>query len=266
MTARLTQDCLENLFSCVRSANPIPTPLEFKQHLRLITVAQYLKPSEHGSYEEDDGCLLADFLDVSGCVEAPAENEDSFANELYASCASFDVDDVFSSLSEELSIVELNSLYYVGGYVVSRLSKNEFCDACIHTARCAEIPPEINANVTRLVVTKEYKAGCLVYCSQLAFNLFQCAEFIIRKHQTQFLSASGNIQQQLITSINSATATIIFPTCHNIKYKLINRYVTVRLYFFAKKEQKMRQNISQNATHELGSKSMAMNKLVQSLK
>lgn len=43
LTARLTQDCLENLFSCVRSKNAVPIPLEFKNTLRLLTVSQYLK-------------------------------------------------------------------------------------------------------------------------------------------------------------------------------------------------------------------------------
>ena len=30
LTSRLTQDCLENLFSCVQSKNTVPTPREFK--------------------------------------------------------------------------------------------------------------------------------------------------------------------------------------------------------------------------------------------
>ena len=33
ITARLTQDCLENLFSIVKSKNPVPTPREFKYSL-----------------------------------------------------------------------------------------------------------------------------------------------------------------------------------------------------------------------------------------
>ena len=73
LTSRLSQDCLENLFSCIRSKNPVPTPLEFKYHLRLITVAQYLKPSEHGSYEQDEGNMIVDLLDT----ETDASQDDS---------------------------------------------------------------------------------------------------------------------------------------------------------------------------------------------
>lgn len=45
LTSRLTQGCIENLFSVVRSKNPVPTAREFKYALKTTTVAQYLKHS-----------------------------------------------------------------------------------------------------------------------------------------------------------------------------------------------------------------------------
>jgi hypothetical protein len=54
LTSRLTQDCLENLFSVVRSKNPIPTPREFKYALKIICAAQYLKEVKSGNYHLDD--------------------------------------------------------------------------------------------------------------------------------------------------------------------------------------------------------------------
>ena len=60
LTSRVTQDCLENLFSCVRYRNPDPTAKEFKAALKAISVAQYLKPSKYGSY--DDRQYLGDLL------------------------------------------------------------------------------------------------------------------------------------------------------------------------------------------------------------
>ena len=35
LTSRLTQDCLENLFSSVCLKNPVPSPLEFKYALKM---------------------------------------------------------------------------------------------------------------------------------------------------------------------------------------------------------------------------------------
>ena len=43
MTSRFTQDCLENLFSLVRAKQVVPTALQFKNNLKLICVAQFLK-------------------------------------------------------------------------------------------------------------------------------------------------------------------------------------------------------------------------------
>jgi len=43
LTGRLTQDCLENLFSTLRAVQPILTALQFKDNLKLICMAQYMK-------------------------------------------------------------------------------------------------------------------------------------------------------------------------------------------------------------------------------
>ncbi|KAH9375511.1 hypothetical protein HPB48_012819 [Haemaphysalis longicornis] len=49
LLCRLTQDALENLFSCIRSRPPVPRALEFKLMLRLIMLSQFFKPSRKGS-------------------------------------------------------------------------------------------------------------------------------------------------------------------------------------------------------------------------
>lgn len=43
LTSRFSQDCLENLFSAVRARQIVPNAVQFKTHLKLITVSQYLK-------------------------------------------------------------------------------------------------------------------------------------------------------------------------------------------------------------------------------
>lgn len=54
LASRLTQDCVENLFSVVRSRHPAPTAREFKYALKLICTAQYLKPVKSSNYLLDD--------------------------------------------------------------------------------------------------------------------------------------------------------------------------------------------------------------------
>ena len=43
MTARLTQDCLENLFSTIRLKTATPCVIEFRNSLKIVTVAKFLK-------------------------------------------------------------------------------------------------------------------------------------------------------------------------------------------------------------------------------
>ena len=104
LTAWLTQDCLENLFSSIRIRNATPTPLEFQRHLRTITVAQFLKRPRNTSYDFDDSIHLLDYL--------------------YTTRANDEVD--LESMPSEVVIVDehddvtldsadLSSLYYITG-------------------------------------------------------------------------------------------------------------------------------------------------------
>jgi hypothetical protein len=53
LNSRFTQDCLENVFSVLRSKQVIPNALQVKDNLKLITVGQYLQNVSKGSYDED---------------------------------------------------------------------------------------------------------------------------------------------------------------------------------------------------------------------
>lgn len=53
LMSRFTQDGLENLFSIVRYKNPIPTLLEFKNALRVISLTQLLNAKTKKSYDTE---------------------------------------------------------------------------------------------------------------------------------------------------------------------------------------------------------------------
>ena len=119
MTSRLTQDCLENLFSVVRTKNPTPTPLAFKSALKSICVSQFLKvPNRNESYFNDDREFLADlFRDLPG--EELRQPEP-------------DLDEIPVTLADEVSKGEQNGLFYILGYCVNSLRKSsKLCDTCI---------------------------------------------------------------------------------------------------------------------------------------
>lgn len=105
LTARFTQDCLENLFSSVRIKNATPTPVEFKKALKIITVAQFLKTAKHGSYDTDDSTYLADYLEQ---VKLDIDETGSSINEIIVTT---------ENASCILDLHERNSLYYIAGIV-----------------------------------------------------------------------------------------------------------------------------------------------------
>ena len=120
LTSRLTQDCLENLFSMVKLKNPIPSPLAFKYALKIISVSQFMKPlATQGSYQEDDREFAIDFLDQP----VPLPKREPEMREVQLSQA---------KAIGDLNVAELNSLYYLVGYCVYAIKKIErVCPKCI---------------------------------------------------------------------------------------------------------------------------------------
>lgn len=65
LTGRFSQDCLKNLFSCIRSVQPIQNSLQIKSNLKLVCVAQFLKNVSNSSCDLDDREFLGNILDFS---------------------------------------------------------------------------------------------------------------------------------------------------------------------------------------------------------
>ena len=73
---------------------------------------------------------------------------------------------------------ELNSLYYLGGYVVSPVKKNDVtCESCMSSLLSVDCPNVLDSSVTKLVILKEYSSDSLVYCGQSMFDLGRVAPF-----------------------------------------------------------------------------------------
>ena len=261
LTARLTQDCLENLFSCIRSKNAVPTPLEFKNTLRLLTVSQYLKGAESGSYELDEGNFVADFVSLQPRVEV----EDRVSEDLVLSCQALLNYDALPAV--ELDPTEMCCLYYLGGYVLSRVEKNDAtCQSCIAAVSSSDFVQEFDSSITRLLTLKEYRPGCLKPCNQTAFNLILSAEITFRQLESSFLSTSNNLREQLFNEISVKTAEIDLPNCHSIKQKILRRFIGARLQFFAKKQRLIIKGKVSKKCHGMSSKSMQMRKSVSKIK
>ena len=136
----------------------------------MLTVAQYLKGCDTGSYELDEGSFIADFLNPcamqTGCGYGSADSVDA---SVFEACQPL-VDSVDNSV--EFHVVELNCLYYLSGYIVASVKKHDVtCQLCFGELCATETAP-VDETVTNLLRHKEYRSGCLVPCSQAVFDVF----------------------------------------------------------------------------------------------
>lgn len=142
-----TQDSLENLFSVVRYKNPVPTALEFKNALRVISLSQLLRNKKGGSYEMDNTVNL---LDCS------LKSSDGSAVLLDANV----VPNVTTPAVKELSEVEELSLYNLAGYCLKKFIKcNKNCQLCVGMLVTNERP-----SVADFTVEKCYSVDALTFC------------------------------------------------------------------------------------------------------
>ena len=251
LTGRLTQDCLENLFSVVRLRKPIPSPLEFKFALKLISTAQFLTLPRSGSYSQDDGEFLADFLKQD--VQVPEDDVEVLG--------------IILSDNPDVSCLppaERASLYNLAGYCVRSVKKNETtCDTCISELTAEEteyVHPD-----AELTLLKEFKTGCFFRVSDKTFKMILTVEAMFRKAEDKLMDEK-NVKGVLLERAQELTEDVKFAECHNIKKKLLAKFITSRLHFFCKKETNSRKKESSKKFDELGSKSMAMRKLATKVK
>ena len=77
------------------------------------------------------------------------------------------------------------------------------------------------------------------------------------------MSGNCHIKQQLVSEMEKKCVDMSLPNCHNVKTKLISRFASVRLQFFARKMRAVRkENMAKKKSgHEMSSKSMQMRKV-----
>lgn len=104
MTRKMNK--VESLFSTLRARNPTPRLYKCKCSLRSARLAQFLKPSRHSSYSDDEGFLLI------GLNAEKEHSEEGSGNIL------------------DLSKEREESLVYLAGYVTSKITKKLNCEHC----------------------------------------------------------------------------------------------------------------------------------------
>lgn len=208
--ARFSNDFVENFFSNIKKKFPVPNALQFKQSLKLFTISQYLHKLPNTNYEQDSGNFLAEFLKFpkkknKQCVEMcvlPPEIETKVI---------------------KLNNLELNSLYYVCGYIISSISKNQkICQNCIDSAGCKTYDP--NITYSRLVSLKCYKKNTLFFVNKNTFHYFKKMNVIIKKYLPYVKKFNGDIVSFFITKMTNINCNSL-QNCHALAHKIKVRFI-----------------------------------------
>lgn len=232
LTSRFSQDCLENLFCSLRAKQIVPNALEVKNNLKLIAVSQYLKNPNRSSYEEDDHDFLSGFLDTFHEQKPVYEVPEIPVN--------------LPAPTLNLNYSELNSLYNICGYILSSIKKtSKTCQTCLDSAGSKN---PLHKTFTKFTNLKQFKEKALFFCSEETFYLFLDLEAIFRKFIPHISTLNVNCKDFLTKTMNEIECDFL-PNCHNLKRKIIDRYVVFRLKINYKKHKK--------ATRKLASKSVA---------
>lgn len=132
-----TQDCLENVFSVVRSSSKLPCAKDFVLRLRAQIVSRFTASNVHGSsYDYDSSIKRANisFIDLirNHHEDKPPNRSDVLGDKLISLEEDHDFNSDFDISNIELFYNELeqNTFYYVIGYILKRVMRTLKCEDC----------------------------------------------------------------------------------------------------------------------------------------
>lgn len=210
----------------MRARNPTPRLYEFKCSLRSARLAQFLKPSRHSSYSDDEGFLLI------GLNAEKQQSEEGSGNIL------------------DLSKEREESSVYLAGYVISKITKRLNCEHCSASLASSDAS-------CRLIQMKNYSMSHLSLASPSAgvVEVIKVAENFFRANREELLS--NHVSPSAVDHTSEYfRANIFFASSHNILPEVVSMFLRVRMQISVPTETSQ---IAHNAAHsKYGSKSIGM--------
>jgi len=207
LTCRLTQDCLENLFSQIRGlGDSHPSVVRFRICLKHITVSQLLSVPKTTSYDVDSLPNLVDFIRSSKCDQL----EQSDCN---------DVQQVVGIHTQ----YEQQALYYLCGWVAHKLTQNISC------AECKQLLLQSSPSLKCSDFTSNKSYGGLKHPTKELFKILQVCEnfFCAVNHQSVTVD-------QLVSRVVNSFDTLMSCSIHGpLTHKAVQRYLKLRMHIHA---------------------------------
>lgn len=211
LAGRLTSDCVENIFCSVKAKQPSPNSLQFKQSLKIIAVSEYLKPVGNFSYEEDDRLIAGNLL-----IKPKVKETKKVLPVPHVSAKEIN-----------LGIIELNILYNIAEYILSRISKyNISCKMCLNFA--GSFTYNLSFKYAQFVQLKCFRRNTLFFVNKATFKYFHQMEIVIRQYLPCLKGKFDANKYDLVNFFKEKIMCIPCNTlknCHNIKYKIMTRFI-----------------------------------------
>jgi hypothetical protein len=239
LTSRLTQDALENLFSQIRGrGNSHPSPVHFRNCLRLISISQFLAVPKRSSYAVSECDFAVSLLKSKTSVERVSSIDPNHA--------SLDVTNEPQQLSHsidatQLTYTEKNALCYLIGWLAFKLKTQlKSCKTCVDFLVSSN-PDDRNAIHAQLIAIKSY--GWLTFPSLSLQKVILAAECIFQRNKAECLTSINSLQLLIDKSavlLNGSDPVI--PTCHNAGLLLLEKFFRLRSHICAQGISKLAKN------------------------
>lgn len=219
LTSRFTQDCVENLFSQIRIRQKKPTALQFRNLLKSVTISQFLTEISRSSYEADEKEWLIDF---PSHIRQLSQNKAKEKEKVAPPTNNLTTLGTQAAL-ERMNDAEKNVVFHLAGMIVHKVAKHgAVCHQCIE--KCIATSSECRYN--KFTVSKDFTGQALVYVNEQTFVFFLKLEIVFRSEIGQ--SRNENVFDTIEYQLEKIRADHFVP-CHDLKRKLIRRFLLFRL-------------------------------------
>jgi hypothetical protein len=176
---------------------------------------------EKSNYDEDDSHIITEFLNNSNSTKKQIINAD--CNDSFLP--------IQSNITISFNNIELNVLYNIAGYIIANIKKNmTYCDNCILSIGSKEVQ---NCEYNNLVLLRCYKKETLFFVRPHIFDFFVKMETIFRS-SFSLIKNNKNLKQYFYSQFSKIDCDIL--NCHNLKHKIICKYIVFRLRITNKKK------------------------------
>ncbi|KAL9702310.1 hypothetical protein quinque_005828 [Culex quinquefasciatus] len=264
LTSRFTQDCLESLFSLIRYSQKRPTPLQFTQNLRIITLSQFMSPVPNASYSFDDQSHLIGMADIISSrkknkVAKPAveqreggpDSTNAAEKSLSAECmvvhgklcekeedlVEFNYQGFLAETGSYHDRAEKNVIYFMAGYVLRKMSfRPTTCRTCLKGCKSTD-PESIQESLFTRLRSRQTRNKNAFFVSRDVFDFFIALDVFVRNGYSAFGNES-DIQNKI--EREAEVLPNIFH-CGKFKKTLVGRFIRLRLKtYHPRKSRKMK--------------------------